>query len=82
MKWISVNEKLPENGIEVLIFCESSGLCFYRLAYRPLNALEMSVWKTDRGMLLNEVTHWMDLPKSPYENKKLIPAYDIPKNKE
>lgn len=48
MEWISVKDRLPGRGKNVLIY----GNC---------------LWKTERGMLMSEITHWMPLPKPPKE---------------
>jgi len=53
MKWISVEEELPENGRRVLV----------RIDYGERQETEVYTW--DRWWSMNSITHWMPLPPSP-----------------
>ncbi|MBQ7737014.1 MAG: DUF551 domain-containing protein [Oscillospiraceae bacterium] len=53
-RWISVAERLPEDGEYVLAYSESDGLMLVEARHR------FSAW---------EVTHWMPLPEPPKEER-------------
>ena len=69
-EWISVKDRLPEIGVEVLI-CDVS--CSN--GYRDIWSLERDEvyddigWNDKNGdwYYLDDVTHWMPLPKPPKE---------------
>ena len=66
-RWISVNEKLPEENTYVLM-AASSGLVtttFYTEPHTRLIDCKMSAWFEHANEYHYEVTHWMPLPKSP-----------------
>ena len=59
--WIDVEKSLPESGKCVLIYSKNGGVaegCFKNPGY---------FWEQWRwnATLTDEVTHWMELPKSP-----------------
>lgn len=54
MEWISVNDRLPEAGVTVLICGE--GL------YTNAAHIWAGAWHCD-GLIDEVVTHWMSLPK-------------------
>lgn len=63
MEWIKVEDRLPENGVEVLA-------CFYN------NVQTMPCWVDRYGdwfqvnrilPITNKITHWMPLPEPPKE---------------
>ena len=61
-KWISVDDRLPEKGQEVLVFDESENWTGFAWL-RP-----DETWTTlgfDFPFGLGEVTHWMPIPQSP-----------------
>ena len=66
MKWISVDDKLPEPEASVLVYPyqnvydEDFVITGY---YEPV----MSSWFSERGMEI-KVTHWMPLPLPPEVN--------------
>lgn len=67
MNWISVNDRLPEEGEEVLVVLKSDRV-FYYIAELTINAPYPFWWSQDRGLFtLDEITHWMPLPEPPEE---------------
>ena len=65
MEWISVKDKLPEHNTPVIILVQMLGVITCRLAHRPSNAGDASVWRTEIGMFLDEATHWIPMPQPP-----------------
>lgn len=62
-KWISVNERLPENQFIVLAYVHHS----YELV--RWNEYE-EIWEHEFGWFnKDEVTHWMPLPEPPKEDE-------------
>lgn len=62
-RWISVEEKLPEDYEDVVIIMRNGASSWYRVAYR-----EYGGWSFGGGRRVNdEVTHWMPLPEPPKE---------------
>lgn len=63
-EWISVDEKLPENG-QVVLFYQKDGF-IYCAEYFAGNALMSPGWFIDNDSWdAKEVTHWMPLPEPP-----------------
>ena len=63
-EWISVEEKLPENG-QVVLFYQKDGF-IYCAEYFAGNALMSPGWFIDNDSWdAKEVTHWMPLPAPP-----------------
>lgn len=63
-EWISVEEKLPENG-QVVLFYQKDGF-IYCAEYFSGNALMSPGWFIDNDSWdAKEVTHWMPLPAPP-----------------
>lgn len=63
MKWISVKERLPENGQLVWAYSDDK-----KSSYGMM--LRHGEWEVIRdGFQLVEVTHWMPLPEPPKENE-------------
>lgn len=65
-EWISVEERLPEQSVEVLVydFVDSMDVMFLEVdddGYR--------FWADDNGYeySIHDVTHWMPLPEPPKE---------------
>jgi len=68
MKWIDVNEKLPQRGKEVLVYGYDKTMS---IRYRPYKSKcgdhvgdDGMSWFPD-GWPVNNTTHWMKLPKPP-----------------
>ena len=58
-QWISVNDRLPENCIEVLVYDTDCGIVIGWYDKKD------SVFVAEFINELDAVTHWMPLPKSP-----------------
>lgn len=62
-RWISVEERLPEDYEDVVIIMRNGASSWYRVAYR-----EYGGWSFGGGRrVTDEVTHWMPLPEPPKE---------------
>lgn len=57
-EWISVEDRLPEDGQEVLYYFEITGI--NQGVYRDYNT-----FTGPKGFLTGDVTYWMPLPNSP-----------------
>lgn len=70
-EWISVKDKLPENNVTVLAYCEKTKKYFIGNAiYRCFS--DGVYWRHEgaRGAMYtvtSKVTHWMPLPEPPEE---------------
>lgn len=62
MRWIPVEERLPEEKQRVIVRCERVGT--------SVGWILWGGWMTDIGPHAGEVTHWMPLPQPPKEEKK------------
>ena len=62
-KWISVSERLPEYGSNVLAFCSNGSVELRSYFGFFEKALRVKLNK----IVLAEVTHWMPLPQPPAE---------------
>ena len=60
-KWISVKDRLPESGIDVLVFTDD--YCAYTAHY------DGYWWLSGEPTLSYNVTHWMPLPEPPEVKK-------------
>lgn len=61
MRWISVEERLPEEKQRVIVRCERVGT--------SVGWILWGNWMTDIGPGAGKVTHWMPLPQPPKEEK-------------
>ena len=59
MRWIPVEERLPEEKQRVIVRCERVGT--------SVGWILWGGWMTDIGPHAGEVTHWMPLPSPPKE---------------
>ena len=62
MRWIPVEERLPEEKQRVIVRCERVGT--------SVGWILWGNWMTDIGPGAGKVTHWMPLPQPPKEEKK------------
>lgn len=62
MRWIPVEERLPEEKQRVIVRCERVGT--------SVGWILWGNWMTDIGPGAGKVTHWMPLPSAPKEEKK------------
>ncbi len=53
MTWVSVEEQLPDDDTEVLVFTAT--------AYHFLAFVDCGEWKHEDGAPLGDVTHWCEL---------------------
>jgi len=58
-KWISVKEKLPDNRVGKIVYCEDQSVTL--MYYDP----EKKYWISQMGFDRYDVTHWMDRPEPP-----------------
>ena len=65
LKWISVKERLPDPGEEVLLFEEGSPRPFEIGWLREKQGDHKSNWALQNGNVVFEVTYWMPIPKLP-----------------
>ena len=69
MTWVSVEEKLPEIGKEVLVFCKEGG--FQVAAYNPENnKSRYNIQGWDYSLcpccdFVHSIIYWMYLPEPP-----------------
>ena len=56
MKWISVEDELPDEGLSVLVWDGSDVWCCY---------LEDGQWRMASGYPAVNITHWSDMPEGP-----------------
>ena len=62
MKWISVEERLPESDSWVLCWCSDVEVSV-TVGYLTDN--NEWVWAEDHTTTLEDLTHWMPLPETP-----------------
>ena len=67
MNWISVKERLPDEGVEVLVYC-----CYFKdNCSQEIASLDsyggIQYWDLEGRQYLEmeDVTHWMPLPEPP-----------------
>ena len=62
MKWISVRDRVPKDGEEVLVCTRSQN---------GVRNIDKGYWRIDRFIHRGkrEVTHWMPLPEFPTEDR-------------
>lgn len=63
MEWISVNDRLPESSVPVLIYFNRCGGDIDLGRYHTSG--NMPFWSIGAYQLGYEVTHWMPLPDPP-----------------
>jgi len=62
MNWINVNDRLPEIGLEVLVYSPDGGTYLAELNKPGV------FYETTNGILLDKIypiTHWIPLPEKP-----------------
>ena len=69
-EWISVEDGLPENDVEVLITDGDMVLGGCWLDWGCHNGLYWNTHNEEKFYALSEVTHWMPLPEPPTEEPK------------
>jgi len=72
MEWISVSDKLPEEGQRVIYFFEHTGISIGKYKKTIIKDDEtgeiwdmMDTFYGLDGFLSDDVTHWMPLPEAP-----------------
>ena len=72
MKWISIKDKLPENGATVLTYPGFNKMPFGCASFDEGSITHNKFWRYNYNLMEvvidNEVTHWMHL-KAPKESK-------------
>jgi hypothetical protein len=64
-EWISVKDRLPEIGKEVLTFSLENGHIFFDCAYVDDDGVFADWFASWSARSLEHVTHWMPLPEPP-----------------
>jgi hypothetical protein len=54
MEWVNVKTEMPDDDVEVLVYCEESELVY--LAHH-----DAGEWLDDWGDSISKVTHWMEI---------------------
>jgi len=63
-RWISVEDKMPDEKEDVLVFLQVDDASRYEVAF-----LYNGKWRCSEGYLcVSHITHWMRLPEPPMEN--------------
>ena len=67
MQWISVNERLPEEGVKVLTIDNTAKFNPYKVDYLVHFPYEKPpfIWACRLEDEYEKVTHWMPLPEGP-----------------
>ncbi len=63
-EWISVEDRLPERGQNVIAFSESDGIVILT-CFRSAGWKEVITKENAQIIITHEVTHWMPLPEPP-----------------
>lgn len=61
-EWISVESELPEERVDVIVYCDGCGGSFLITA-KYMDGLWVDTWSGGENMEC--VTHWMPLPEPP-----------------
>jgi len=71
MKWISIKDRVPDDGVLVLILADSLD---EDIPYRDVGIYENNKWNVKLKPFAKSVTHWMPFPpiNNESERKKLI----------
>ena len=65
-EWISVEDRMPTEGDDVLVFSETDGRMYVAIWTTWGLDLSRSNWITgDEDRILHHVMHWMPLPEGP-----------------
>jgi hypothetical protein len=69
LQWISVEERLPENGSKCLAYLLSTSKEYWKIVVLRKVGEPDNDWRLDGRELANswDVTHWMPLPEPPQE---------------
>jgi len=62
VEWISVNDKLPDKEVYVLVYSKEKG---YAIMYYTGYFWESWDSDSDSIQILHDITHWMPLPEPP-----------------
>lgn len=66
VEWVSVKERLPENGEQVLCYRRKRGWMHHATYWREANDLGgVDLWMSDEGGFIRDITHWTPLPERP-----------------
>lgn len=67
MEWISVKDRLPEEGVQVLTYEPKDGMIVDYIVKFDADSEEPYVWARRVSKHCNKNIYWIDLPKPPKE---------------
>lgn len=70
MEWVKCSDKLPEDGVEVLVYTPiTKSITVAYLTYdhddNPIVYFIIDFDENDQNISLKDITHWMPLPEKP-----------------
>ncbi len=66
MEWINVKDRLPEFNKAVLVYKPLIDIVHGRIGLRTLAEYDPNgKWYTSASKRIDDVSHWMELPKAP-----------------
>jgi hypothetical protein len=68
-RWISVNERLPDDETELLVAWAGTDRTVSYAVFRHVDRSGEQVWQDASGYDLKQPTHWMLLPSPPTDSK-------------
>jgi hypothetical protein len=69
LTWVDVCDRLPDEGVTVLLFGDMDGEPVWP-GYFDESTAHGDIWRTVDGMLIKGVTHWAEMPSGPKEVAK------------
>lgn len=70
--WISVKDRLPENGVKVIVLHDKAVIDVLRtdlikIGYLGINSNDIFIVGECPRKVLDHITHWMTLPEPPHD---------------
>ena len=70
-QWVSVEERLPEEGQEVLLY-DVNSIRLYVIGWRRKKGDNKSMWALSNGFVEDkDITHWLPIPQSNPEKQSI-----------